>query len=296
MALYDKDTETCAYKLADNEAIKYADVKNAYRCILDANIKNEDEMYTLGYQSTDTSIIPTDASCFSYNSDTGYITNYDINCPKDVIIPAYINGKKITTIASKAFQNKGLESVLMPETITYISVDAFNGNNITTVGLSEGLVSIISSAFVNNKLTEITFPDSITSIDGFKANQLAKITFGSGLTTIENSAFADNPNLVDVDFSRSTSLTSIGNQSFARTGLVNITFPDSLVTILPKAFQNTKLTSITIPESVTKIEMSAFAGTKLSEINIVNKTSLDDFEYLGTGWNGGCTNINFISK
>lgn len=293
LAVYNEDLEICAYKLSSSDKINTANVDNDYRCLLGANIKDEEDLYTVGYQSTDTSIIPTDSACFSFNGANGYISGYDINCPKDVIIPAYINGKKVTTITGYAFKEKGLESVLMPETISYISAGAFMNNNITTLGLGAGVKTIVNGAFSNNLLTELVIPDSVNELSGFSYNQLVDVIFGSGMIKIDIFAFSFNPNLLEADLSKSANLTTIASQAFSDTGLKKVIFPNSLTTIGLRAFQNSNITNITIPENVEVIEANAFGTTPLTEINVINKTSLDEFTTLGLGWNGGCTNIVF---
>lgn len=293
LAVYNEKLKLCAYKLSNSDKIKIANVNNDYRCLLGANIKDEEDLYTVGYQSTDTSIIPTDNSCFTVNSANGYLSGYSIDCPKNVIIPAYINGKAVTTITAYAFQNKGIESVLMPETITYIGTQAFYDNNITSLGLGTGIKTIMNGAFEKNLLTELVIPDSVTGLSGFAYNPLAKVVFGKGINKIDINAFLSNPNLSEADLSNCSNLATISAAAFESTGLKKVLLSNSLTTIELKAFKDTKLTSITIPESVQSIGARAFETNTLTEINIVNKTSLNQFTTLGTGWNGGCTNIVF---
>ena len=70
------------------------------------------------------------------------ITNYDNSCGGfDVTIPKTINGKKVFTIANKAFAQKGLTSVSFPESIIAINEQAFTQNQLTTLNLSN-LVNI----------------------------------------------------------------------------------------------------------------------------------------------------------
>lgn len=292
LAVYNEELKSCAFKLINSDKINISSVNNDYRCLLGANIKNEEDLYTVGYQSTDTSIVPTDSSCFSFYQN-GYISDYNINCPKDVIIPAYIDGIAVTTIKSYAFKNKGLESVLMPETITHIGVEAFFGNNITTLGLGTGVKNIMNDAFAYNLLTELVIPDSVNQLSGFKYNKLVNVDFGKGISTINILAFINNFDLTEADLSKCSNLTSILSDAFNSTGLKKVLFPNSLTTIDIRAFQDTKLTSITIPASVQVIKAKAFETSTLTEINIINKTSLNEFTTLGVSWNGSCNNIVF---
>jgi len=69
------------------------------------------------------------------------ITGY-VGTEKNLTIPASVNGKPIDAIGNEAFKNKGLTSVIIPDSI----------------------ISIGNNAFSGNKLTSITIPNSVTSI------------------------------------------------------------------------------------------------------------------------------------
>lgn len=88
-------------------------------------------------------------------------------------------------------------------------------------------------------------------------------------------------------------VTSIGCYAFSgRTGLTNITIPDSVTSIYWSAFKGcTGLTSITIPDSVTSIGGSAFYGcTRLTSITIPDSvTSIDSFTF------DGCAGLTSIT-
>ena len=88
------------------------------------------------------SVTFTDEACFTFNSETGEITDYDDNCDKDVMIPSTIGGVAVTSIGGSAFRENNLTSVTIP-------------NSVTSIG---------GYAFYNNSLTSVTIPDNVTSI------------------------------------------------------------------------------------------------------------------------------------
>ena len=104
----------------------------------------------------------TDAKYFAYEDVEGgiSITGYSIEGGLDVVIPSNINGKQVVAIATEAFQNKQLTSVIIPNSVTNIYVHAFSSNQLTSVTIPSSVTSIGSSAFYkyntsNPNLTKI---------------------------------------------------------------------------------------------------------------------------------------------
>ncbi len=78
------------------------------------------------------------------------------------------------------------------------------------------------------------------------------------VTSISTQAFYNNANILGVDFSKATMMTSVGEEAFAGSALKSVTLPESITRIGKKAFCNTKLTQVEIPESIKNIGDSAF--------------------------------------
>ena len=157
----------------------------------------------------------TDAKYFAYEDVEGgiSITGYSIEGGLDVVIPSNINGKQVVAIATEAFQNKQLTSVIIPNSVTNIYVHAFSSNQLTSVTIPTSVTSIGHSAFYGNKLTSVTIPNSVTSIGdyAFKSNQLTSVTIPSSVTSIGDYAFKSNQ-LTSVTIP--SSVTSIGKRAF----------------------------------------------------------------------------------
>jgi hypothetical protein len=83
------------------------------------------------------------------------ITGYT-GSDKDIVIPATIDGKKVTHILEKAFQEKGLTGVTIPDSVTEIGDMAFLGNILTSITIPDSVKVIRGEAFCYNKLTSVT--------------------------------------------------------------------------------------------------------------------------------------------
>ena len=163
---------------------------------------------------------------------TGYVGD-----KTEVVIPGEINGKKVTTIGDRAFNDcTSLTSVTIPEGVTSIGDDAFElCVNLTSISLPKSLTSIGSWGFSATGLTSITIPENVRSIGCdafFSCSKLKKVVLPEGITRISSRTFAMCSNLTD------------------------ITIPDSVTSIDEGAFCGCdKLDSIVIPDSVIEIDV-----------------------------------------
>ncbi|MDD3868722.1 MAG: leucine-rich repeat domain-containing protein, partial [Candidatus Absconditabacteria bacterium] len=127
-------------------------------------------------------VTTTPEGCFTRTELAGNITITDYavewgeQCTREVIIPASIEGKPVTSIGEQAFRDNQLTSITIPDSVTTIGEYAFRNNTLTSVTLGTGVTSIGYMVFYGNDLTSITIPDSVTSIEGY--------------------AFANNPQVV----------------------------------------------------------------------------------------------------
>ncbi|MEK4426855.1 InlB B-repeat-containing protein [Solibacillus sp. FSL K6-1523] len=201
------------------------------------------------------------------NSIGGVSISKYIGQSTDVVIPDTIGGKLVTEIGTSAFDNKKLESVIIPESVTRIGHSAFSGNQLKNVIIPEGVKSIEKHAFSSNLLESVTIPENVSSIGSFafSHNKLksAKILAKAGF--IGDHAFYLNQ-LESVTMSES--LKYIGNNAFSENQLKNVTIPDNIVSINVGTFSKNKLESVTIPESVTRIESGAFSQNLLKSVTI----------------------------
>ncbi len=161
---------------------------------------NNNQMRILVWQNWVKKTIGVD--CFQNTTNT--LTSYDISCGKDVVIPSEIGGYMITNIAAAVFNNKGIDSVIIPNTITTIWNYAFQSNNLTSVSLPESIVSLWHYTFRNNHLKSIALPSWISyiGISLLENNDLTSITIKNGPDNIYENAFTNN-NLTELRIPRS---------------------------------------------------------------------------------------------
>jgi len=109
---------------------------------------------------------------------------------KDLIIPATLGGKPVTTVGVYAFQNKKLTSLNMSNNVKIIGSGAFQNNQLSSVTLSNQLEFIGTNAFANNNLQSITIPSSVIEIwdNSFTGNDLKTITLLGSDTEIKQNS------------------------------------------------------------------------------------------------------------
>ena len=207
-----------------------------------------------------------DESCSITNElDDGTLAIKYAGHDETYVIPAEIDGKRVTKIDNAAFSDcKNLESITIPDSVTSIGWSAFSGcRGLKSVAIPKSVIEIGSYAFEDcSSLTSIIIPDGMTSISEHAFD---------GCESLTSVKIPDN-------------VTSIGDLSFYRcTSLENVTIPNKVKTIGICAFGDcTSLTNITIPKSVTSIESDAF-GYYYCYTNLCEK--LDNFKiycYPGT--------------
>ncbi|GHV18617.1 hypothetical protein FACS189493_8110 [Spirochaetia bacterium] len=187
------------------------------------------------------------------------ITKY-LGVAKNVIIPATISDVRVTKIAKDVFDGKGIQSVVIPDTITEIGEGAFANNPLTNVTFGKGLKTILSGAFSNNRsLTTLVIPDGVTEIarDAFSDCWLSGITFGKGLVKIGYSAFQHN-NITEITIPNG--VTYIGQYAFSDNPLTAITLPASLANhqVSRSGVENSAFTTDDkVPATVTRITVPA---------------------------------------
>jgi BspA type Leucine rich repeat region (6 copies) len=234
---------------------------------------------------------------FTYITNNGVITITGYTGGGTVNIPATINGLPVTSIGGGGFQNSGLTSVTIPDSITNIGDYVFSGThlsnvtipgNVTQIGfgafydcynlasvtLNNGVTSIEDQAFLEcDKLASVTIPDSVTSIGNgaFEwCSSLPSVTIGNGIISIGDHAFdgcwsltaitvaANNPAYRSVNgVLLNKDLTTLVTFPGGLGG--NYTIPDGVTDIGRLAFFNCiNLQNVTMPDSVTNIGDYAF--------------------------------------
>ena len=187
-------------------------------------------------------------------SITGYSgTETELN------IPSHINGLPVGIIEEKAFFQRQLTSVIIPDTVIRIFRDAFLGNNLASVIIPNRVDYIGRFAFAHNQLADIILPNSLREIKmgAFTGNKLTTLVIPNRVVIIESLAFAYNH-------------------------LSNVVIPQSVTKIEDEAFSNNQLTDIVIPNSVVSIGVGAFKDNQLTTITIGANVILEQAQKWGT--------------
>jgi len=112
---------------------------------------------------------------FRYEKYSGNITIVGYNgYDADIVIPEEINGYPVKIIGEKAFYEKKINNVIIPDSVTIIKDMAFYGawdrakkvpkGTISGVTIGKNVSTIGDHVFENNSISKIIFPDSVTSI------------------------------------------------------------------------------------------------------------------------------------
>lgn len=155
--------------------------------------QNKSELKSLPYYS-DIELIPTDASLFEFDANTGELTKYK-GSEDEIVIPYEINGVKVEYICESAFTDKDfLSTIIIPNSVYVIDAKAFKGcKYIYKLVLSNNLEWIDKNAFEGcHSLTNVVLPDKLREIydEAFKdCLSLERILIPDSVTTIGSDAF-----------------------------------------------------------------------------------------------------------
>ena len=246
---------------------------------------------------------------------------------EEVVIPAEIDGRPVTTIGQSAFAycykmksvvlpeglvdigpgafwRCGLESVRLPSTILYIEENAFSmcQQMKEVVFTGESDVAIAGGAFREAGITRFSVPDNSSNLAEFQGvlfDKNEKILLAYPIANEETS------------YNIPTGIRSIGAYAFYGSALDHLTFPDTLHGIESYAFSNCEqLQEVLLPDSLDTIGDYAFnnctglrylrLGSGLNEIGdsaFSYCSSLQsiylpaDLRSIGSGAFAGCTSL-----
>lgn len=210
-----------------------------------------------------------------------------------IVLPA-----EVKSIASGAFWNSHIESLVLNEGLESIELQAFSGSQklasvafpaslkeigghafedcvaLTEVDLSKtALQEISSDAFRETGLKKVAFPASLKKIgsQAFLGTHLEEVVFSAELQEIDDEAFTGVAELTSVTLSNN--IQRIGYRAFSDCEQLNkvayvgeMKTADCMVEI--GAFQNcTSLTSFTFPQSLSEVPRMDFCRLQKVERN-----------------------------
>jgi len=226
----------------------------------------------------------------------------------------------IISIGRRAFENKGLSDINIPNGLQRIGAKAFEGNtNLTNISFTDSVISIGDDAF-NNTAWYMSQEDGVVYLKDwvidFKGTMAAStnIVLKEGVKNIADSAFyGSHDNLTGIEFPESlvalgdgvfygcskldniivpNSVISIGANAFAScSGMKTLSLGTGLISLGESVFFNcSSLKVVDLPNELSSIGASAFVScTSLTSISIP-----DGVTVLEDGVFGACTNLTTI--
>lgn len=231
------------------------------------------------------------ASDFAYTTENGEVTITDYTGTREhVLIPSEIGGFPVTALADKAFYEKHVTTVVVPDSVTEIGDLCFSGDNyLVSLMLPDGLAELSYGALEScYSLLDFDLPKGLKTI-GEGALQsifyLTHLTIPAGVTDIEQMNFLMMHGLEEVSVAEgSTSFTYDAENGLLMTAdkarllhcffhlapQKEIILPEGMKTIDPFAFHyDVTVEKIVLPEGTETIGLLAFGiCPKLTEIVI----------------------------
>ena len=219
------------------------------------------------------------------NSDYGmseesidYLVEHNI-----VISNSQTVSANVERIEYRAFYQKGIQSVIIPDSVHTIDKNAFKDAEMEEVVIPNSVQDDICALYAFDVGVEITqnnltftcgcfvtndIDENNTAIIGYdnycpKDVVIPSIINGKTVTSIGYSAFA-NQELTSVVMPNT--ITSIGGMAFATNKLTSIDIPNGVTTIGSNAFATNRLTSVVIPEGITQVDSSVFRNNRLTNV------------------------------
>lgn len=231
------------------------------------------------------------ASDFDCTAENGEVTITDYTGTREhVLIPSEIGGFPVTALADKAFYEKHVTTVVVPDSVTEIGDLCFSGDNyLVSLTLPDGLAELSYGALEScYSLMDFELPKGLKTI-GEGALQsifyLTHLTIPAGVTDIEQMNFLMMHGLEEVSVAEgSTSFTYDAENGLLMTAdkarllhcffhlapQKEIILPEGMKTIDPFAFHyDVTVEKIVLPEGAETIGLLAFGiCPKLTEIVI----------------------------
>lgn len=256
------------------------------------------------------------ADSFKYyinDNDTVQITGLDRDDYDEIIIPDYIDGRKVSSLSTTAFdKNNGAKRIYINKFLdgNYIDGSFFkNFDNLEKIEVSpeNTIVEVVNNCVIKKGENLATYnlyfafknstipTDRNIEINGyaFGYTNIEKVYIPKNVTKISDYAFYQNYNLKSFEVEEGNTafkvesnclLKNIGNGWAILATCLNSTIPTDteLWLIAPYAFQYSKIKKLHIPKNIREIRKTGLANSEIEELTFDEETQLHD-------WNGNNT-------
>jgi len=193
------------------------------------------------------------------------------------------------------FPNSGLLSLVVPDSYTY--VPSVSNSPITDVTIPD-TVTTFGMGGNNNKMTSVRLPPNLTTINAYAFNpwpSLQRIDIPDSVTTIGARAFYDCSALAEINISRNSQLSTIGDgYAFASTSCPRLYIPKGVHNIPAATFmycRATLLYDFSDHEVVPTLANTNAFGTTNANKKIVVPDALYEEWIASTNWNSTTNGI-----
>ncbi len=218
-------------------------------------------------------------------SKTCKITAYS-GSSKNVVIPAELDGYKVTAIDNFTFYMDKALTVELPATVNSLNGQAFNEMNSTV-----NSITVAEDSPYYSSVDGVLYNKDKTSLVCYPAGKSEEIyTVPASVELIENYSFI---NAKFKEIILPDSLKTIDDWAFSGCkSLTKINLPDGLGSIGASAFRNcSAIETLSVPDSVTFINVAAFYNCKgLKSITLSN-----NLEVINGSMFSGCTSLENIT-
>jgi len=183
--------------------------------------------------------------------------------------------ERMMIIRDRAFYNcKNLTNIVIPKDVFSIGTEVFSGcTKLKKVSINSNITTLDIRLFEDcENLEKIKLPDSIRRIDSrvfCGCKNLELYSLPSSLEYLGDGAFLGCEKLYALKIP--AGVTEINENTFCRSGLIEVFLPKGLTSIGKMAFAETNIGYIDIPDSVKEMGMGAFQSCKsMHEIRLSN--------------------------
>ncbi|MBQ9468379.1 MAG: leucine-rich repeat protein [Clostridia bacterium] len=197
---------------------------------------------------------------------------------EEIVLPGFIDGKKITAIGERAFMNvTGLKRVVLPEGIRVINAYGFaDAADLSEIILSSTLERIGDHAFTGTAIRRIDLPQALRTIgaSAFAWSLLEEIVLPDGVAELGAEAFAYCPNLTSVTLSGN--IKTLADKTFTNcTALTTVAGTAGVAEIGEECFRECRaLTTFDFGRDLQSIGKGAFSYCSALEKADLSKASV----------------------